>query len=328
MENCEPCSGCRAHWSSSAALISRRSLLLGFFGTAIAACAAPVIRTPKEEVAQFPLIDVHSHYVPDRYQLTEFLKAMDAAGIRRMVVMSGLNLPASLAQNFPNRFIATYVGMPFMFRQESGVIKDGTSAEEVDLIGTEVEGELKTGLYRGLGEFTTYSRPFPGVLPPTRISPNSPLIRRLLELSGRYGVPINIHCDDYGAQEMVSALRAYPKTRVVWAHTGSYLPPSAIRDILRDHPNVAFDLSTKTRSFPFGYSTYPLFGFGGLAESWRQLFEVYPDRFMVAFDFFTPDQLRLAQESGEFFREMLTQLTPATARKISHENAERTFGLG
>ena len=105
--------------------------------------------------------------------------------------------------------------------QERGEIRDGTTAEEVDRICGEMERSLKTGRYRGLGEFTTYSRPTP-VLPPTRLSPDSPLMCRLLKLAGRYGVSVNIHCDDYGAKEMVNALRAHPKTKVVWAHTGSY----------------------------------------------------------------------------------------------------------
>ena len=43
-------------------MISRRSFLLGTLGAAPAACAAPgTARMPNEDVADFPLIDVHSH---------------------------------------------------------------------------------------------------------------------------------------------------------------------------------------------------------------------------------------------------------------------------
>lgn len=38
------------------------------------------------------------------------------------------------------------------------------------------------------------------------------------------------------------ALRASPKT-VIRAHVGIPLPPSDLRDILRDHPNLFFDAS-------------------------------------------------------------------------------------
>jgi hypothetical protein len=322
-------------------LVSRREFLLGFLGTAAAACAAPVIRTPREEVAQFPLIDVHSHYVSGHvvdfgYTPEDLLKAMDAAGIRRMVVLGfGPDVPR-LARQHPDRLIASYIGnWSFRTRQARGEITDGTTPAEVERINGEFEAALKSGLYRGLGEIHTYARPIPGAVtggrgtPGSTIAPDAPLIRRLLELAGRYGVPINIHCDDYGTAQMVSALRAHPKTRVVWAHAGSWLAPSAIRDILRDHPNVVFDLSAKNPACcPGGhFMYYPILGVRAVDETWQQLFETYPDRFLVGVDFFASSHLRLAREAGEFYRTILAQLTPATARKLGHENAQRVYGL-
>jgi len=38
--------------------------------------------------------------------------------------------------------------------------------------------------------------------------------------------------------------------------------------------------------------------------------------------------LRYAREAGEFYRTILGQLTPATARKIGYQNAEKLYGLG
>lgn len=323
------------------ARLSRRTFLLGFLGTGVAACAAPVVRTPREAVAEFPLVDAHSHYVSAStvdygYKPEELLEAMDAAGLRRMIVLGyGPGVP-ELAKRHPDRFVAAYGGKTsFRSRQASGGIRDGTAPAEVEGIGSEFEEALKAGLYRAIGEIHTYARSIPATVtggspfPGASISPDSPLIRRLLELAGRNGVPINIHCDDYGSRPMVKVLGEYPKTMVVWAHTGSWLAPSAIRDILRDHPNVVFDLSAKNPACcRGGYSlNYPLLGFGGIDESWRQLFEAYPDRFLVGVDFFAASHLRAAREAGEFYRTILTQLIPATARKIAYENAERVHGL-
>jgi hypothetical protein len=71
-----------------------------------------------------------------------------------------------------------------------------------------------------------------------------------------------------------------------------------------------------------------MIGFGGIDETWRQLFEAYPDRFFLGVDFLTQGMLSRARGVGEYYRTILTQLTPATARKIAYENAVKAYGLG
>ena len=344
LEDSDSCShtnsecGCRIEGRSSrVALISRRAFLLGLAGTMVSAYADAAERASKEEAAQFPLVDAHSHFVPSSrfdfgYTAEELLKAMDAGGFKRMVVLGyGPELP-DLAKQHPDRFVVSFGShLSFRTRQARGEIKDGTVSAEVEKIGAEFEEALKSGLYRGIGEIHTYSRPISGggaTVAGSTIAPDSPLILGLLELAGRYGVPINIHCDDYGAKQMVAALKANPKAAVIWAHTGSYMSPSDVRNILRDHPNVSFDLSAKNPACcGSGLREYPILGFFGIDRSWQQLFEAYPERFVVGVDFYAASQLGAAREAGEFYRRILTQLTPATARKIGYENAEKLYRL-
>jgi hypothetical protein len=64
---------------------------------------------------------------------------------------------------------------------------------------------------------------------------------------------------------------------------------------------------------------------GKLAPEWRELFERYPDRFMLGSgtynnDFWFRYGLILAQA-----REWLRQLRPALAERIAHENARDLF---
>jgi len=66
---------------------------------------------------------------------------------------------------------------------------------------------------------------------------------------------------------------------------------------------------------------------GALEESWRALLEGYPDRVLVGVDFFSTVHLARARDAGEYLRGILSQLTPATARKLAFENAERLYGL-
>lgn len=262
---------------------------------------------------------------------------MDAARIRRMVVLGfGEEEVSQLARRYPDRFVPSYIGdSSFRGRQLRGEIGDGSARRELEAIGDEFEAALRSGRYRGIGEVHTHALPIPpsttggAPAPGSTISPDSPLIHRLLELAGRHRVPINIHCEDYGAAEMARAVRAHPRTQVIWAHTGSVLSPAAIRGLLDELPNLSFDLSTKNPACcPRGFREHPLTGPGGaLADSWRALVEGYPDRLLVGVDFFSSLHLARAREAGEYLRGILAQLTPGTARKLALENAERLYGL-
>jgi len=304
--------------NTSLALMFRRLSLIGLFGIAIAACVSPVVRTPKEEVAKMPLVDVHTHLNATTHE--GFLEVMQNAGISRMVLFIGREYPVFVMKQ-PNRFVPCLHGrIKGLQRRERN---DGTNPEMVERIGDEWEEALKSGRFKCLGEFHTYA----GGRRPSYVSPNSPLIRRAIEIAGRYKLPINIHCSANEANEMELALRAFPSTLVVWAHGGSGLSPLAIRDFLKNHPNLYFDLSAK---FPIRRRhIYPILYGLTINEEWRQLFESYPDRFFVGFDFarIVPERLGMAKEIGDSFRQVLMQLTPATSRKIAYENAERVYKI-
>lgn len=308
-------------------LISRMAFMLGLMAAAMASCAAPtfVIRTPKEEVAKFPLIDVHSHASGSpRRTAQEFIETMDAAGIARMVLFMGESFTGrtrqvSEFQKYAERLVLFYTGS---IRSDTvrAKIKTGDSKAVGEFLA-EYELALQSGLYDGLGEIHTYHSDLP-----TQIAPDSPAIRGLLELAMRHGLPINIHCTTDSRANMERALKAYPKATVIWAHTGTFLPPAALMDLLHTHPNLNFDLAIKNKRLR--RDAYPILLGMMLREEWRQLFESYPDRFFVGFDFpgvgeFHGTRLETARESTEFIRAILTQLTPDTARKIAYENAQR-----
>lgn len=98
------------------ARILRRIVLLGSLSAVLAACGVPdlVVRTPKEEVAKLPLIDVHSHSTgTPRRTAQEFIEYMDATGIGRMVLFMGGSFTgggnrASELQKYPERFVLFY----------------------------------------------------------------------------------------------------------------------------------------------------------------------------------------------------------------------------
>lgn len=307
-------------------LPSRRAFILGLIAAVTAACTAPIIRTPTEEVAKYPLVDMHAHY-PGRPPRTpqEFFATMDAVGIERMALFLGGTGSGQVneLQKYRERFVLFYAG-PIATDVVRAKIKTGNSKAVAELL-TSYERALQSGLYQGLGEIYAYHSDRP-----TQIAPDSPAIRGLLELVARYGVPITIHCNANGREEMERALNFHPKATVIWAHTGTFLAPAAMMDLLKTHPNLHFELAIKNRGLRT--DAYPILFGRTLNEDWRQLFESYPDRFLIGFDFpgtgvhhGTP--FTMAAESAEFFRTILMQLTPTAARKIAYENANAVLRI-
>jgi hypothetical protein len=303
-------------------------LLLGLAAALLVSCTAPAPEESKSESKRFPLVDAHSHYIAARHPMAEdLIEAMNTAGIKKMVLFEPSNRGATrLASRFSGKFAASYQG-PLGIDRRREEMRYGNDPEIAQQIAAEYVKVLESGIYNGLGEIPTYhpGRPVP-------IAPDSPLVLRLVELAGRYGVPINIHCtaSDGGASRMADALRKHPKTTVIWAHGGSRL--SELSDFLTNHPNLYFDLSTLHPPWPLrGGRTH--LGYRGVIDpGWRQLLEAYPDRFLVAFDFGTgfggaiqSTPLSAARQVGDFFQTVLAQLSPSTARKVAYENAERLY---
>jgi hypothetical protein len=287
-----------------------------------------------DETAKLRFIDVHAHHHPQHGpRADELLRAMDEAGISRMVVFTAFSAGARLAGGNSGRFVMSYQG-PIALSPIRQKLLSGPSSGLVKKLLAGYEAVLASGEFKGLGEIPTHHRARPEV-----ISPDSAIIRGLLELAVRRNVPVNIHCSSpESSPAMDRALSSYPTAIVIWAHGGSYLSATAIRELLQRHSNLHFDLSTLHPPWPLiGDRTH--IGYGGVIdESWRLLFESYPSRFLMAADFglgtsgptaaprTTP--LSAARAVGDFFRRMLPQLPPEVARMLAHENAERVYKLG
>ncbi len=305
------------------------------------------VRTPPQVVSQIPVVDIHSHLLP-RYLRSDIgttpqmlMAAMDEAGIGKMIIAGFGSELEQISRQYPGRLYASYILYNFRWRQDKRFhrlipenlrIKDGSSPGEVERIGNEFEQAVKTGRYCGIGEVTTVSKPIRAgiagnrsMLPGSTVLPDSPLVLRLIHLAGSYDVPIIIHCEQEEAGPMVAAVRSYPKTRVIWAHAGSYLAPEKIASLLAQHPNLNFDLSSLNRLYQ---PRAPVLIRGGrLSETWQTVLEAYPDRFYFGVDFLTAPQLASASRIGDDWRLVLTQLGRETAEKISYRNALQAFGI-
>ena len=63
-----------------------------------------------------------------------------------------------------------------------------------------------------------------------------------------------------------------------------------------------------------------------LKPEWKALLEDFPDRFVIGTDVDPPTMAAYSEEIG-YWRGILAQLSPPTAAKLAHGNAERLLKL-
>lgn len=189
----------------------------------------------------------------------------------------------------------------------------------------QLEGDLREGRFRGIGELVannTYSRAASFL---SRYPADSPLMRRLWELSARHGVPLLVHMDSTAESvaEMERLLTSDRRGTWIWTHTGWFAPTSLIRQLLRRHPNLYSELSNR-ESIARRTRGAPIDNGAVLKPAWRELLEELPDRFVIG-----TDAQNLAQYPLliGYWRVILNQLSPETAAKLAHRNAERLLRL-
>jgi len=190
--------------------------------------------------------------------------------------------------------------VPFLrpYRVRSDVQTWSTDATVLSLL----EEEFRRGYYVGLGEFHLSGE-----------AAATDVVRRTVEFARKRNLWLHAHVDD-AALEIL--FRHDPAARIIWAHTGFSTPPERVSAYLRAHPLLVCELSYR----------YGITGEGGrLTPEWRQLFEAFPERFIIGSDTWIPQRWQVYGELMEGCRAWLGQLPRPVADRIAHGNGERLF---
>jgi len=298
-----------------------------------------------------PMIDAHGH-LGESFDWEMMVHVMDLNNVSRQIVMARYlpgpagsgdrpgndELALELARKYPGRFIPL-VGMqrPELSGENNWLKPDAS----VRTILKEAEAKLATGHFRGIGEVIVKHFSYSSGRHGEQENPiYSPFMQRLSQIAARFDVPIVLHME--GAPQLVEdfsrLLRENPGVRYVWAHSCGRSKAPIIRAMLGNHPNLYCDLSSMTNVGKSGYGigwprmeeyTALIEKDGVLFPKMREVYEAFPDRFMIGMDVahapgMNPENYgRRAQR----FRELLAQLRPQTAAAFAEGNAARIFKL-
>lgn len=320
-----------------------RLIIVGVIAISLSGCVSIAEHARPERL---PIIDVHGH-LQEAMSAESLVRLMDEAGVSRMVLQPthgpqrGTDEQAlSYARQYPNRFVP-FIG--FQNRPPIAPPKNWMNPTPEALVFLDsVAQKLRAGGFCGLGEIVLryHGHDVPGANCCAEVyrQADSPLMFRIAEMATRFEVPMIIHAE--GEPKVVAGmerlLKSYPNATFIWAHNCGRQSAEAIRRLLINHSNLYCDLGGMTNTRPFGYGTYwprrtpwvfPIEnGRGSLFPEMKELFEQFPDRFMVGMDVYFNGAYKFFPERVYRFRQLLSGLSPATARKLAYENAERLFG--
>ena len=259
-----------------------------------------------------PLIDAHSH-VPNATAINTYVAAMKRHNVVKVVLLGvgGLQKDDTIwltaaSKKYPDRVVA---GLPLPDPTA------GTAASQLEL-------QLERGRPRVIGEVhlrqvgrRTIDR-----------DPNSAAFGKILDVAGKFGVPIVIHYELTDAAETAldRALAAHRKATIVLAHGGEG-PPGRLDRLLQRNPNLVVDLS----GMHFQRTPMLASETGSLDPGWKGLIEKMPDRFLIGVDVWAARLFEPAMLDRLILwtRRILGELRPDVAERVAHRNAAKLYRL-
>ena len=281
-----------------------RLSMLPFKGLAagLAAMTLCIIRISGAAAADTDLkiFDTHVHYSRDAwgvYPPYKILKKLEAAGVYRALVSSTPDDGTlKLHGQDKKRFIPA-------LRPYRGAIGSGNWVQDSGLIGY-LEGRLKNGIYKGIGEFHLFE------VAPSDLKP----LKAVTALALKYGVHLFVHS---GAAPVEALFKMSPQVKVHWAHAGMNEPPTVVGDLLDKYQNLTVELSFRDGDIP---------GVTGIDPAWLAVFQRHPDRFMIGSDTYVTPRWDDYPGLIDSHRSWLKHLPRPLAEAIAFKNAERVFG--
>ncbi|MCI0487412.1 MAG: amidohydrolase [Blastocatellia bacterium] len=259
-----------------------------------------------------PFVDAHVHL----NDLNMQLELMKEFGSQRAIVFWGRNSDneslLEAARLHPTKLI------PFVsVSPERRDYRRLWQSEDPELLII-LEGYLKTGAFKGIGEISVTHFPGRG-FPEADFSPTSSSMKGIMKLAEKYRVPVNIHCEVTRIKEFSALLNEFKNVKVIWAH-GGYTPHFLARRMLENHANLYYELSARTWLEHPRSPEYTIFRTDTeVWPQWLELIESIPDRFIIGTDA-SHHSYESERAKSESVQLLLKQLTPKTRTLVARNN--------
>ena len=200
--------------------------------------------------------------------------------------------------------------------------------------------QIESGEFVGAAEALIFHEKKGNKAPKVAVELNDKRVTVLLNESLRYGWPFVIHIEfaSLHAQErqqymddLTSLLEKHQEHPFALIHMGQ-LQHQQVQELIEQHPNIYF-LTSHTDPVTVNNSRQPwinIFTPSGyhFKDSWKNLFNAYPDRFIFALDNVWDYHWQNSyNKKMKYWREALLELPENTAHLIAHGNAERLWKL-
>ena len=269
------------------------------------------------------LADVHLHWKWNQKEVTTPEQAIDILRDNGVELAVVTGTPPELALEL-HRLAPEWM-VPIYGVYQDAV--DWSNWYRDETLISRVRKALESGDYGGIGELHMIS----GFVSDWK----NPNISGLFELAAKFDVPVLVHTEFSRADYLIGFCQAHPKTRFLWAHAGSILPPEEVQRGLASCPNLWVELSARD---PWRHVARRIDEEGRLKPEWRDLVMAHADRFMIGSDPVWPvEQLNPWDEPDtgwqelvrflDFHRQWLSYLPNEIEEKVRLSNAKAFFCL-
>lgn len=278
-----------------------------------------------------PIIDVEHHF-PGAVAIEQVVERMDRNGVALTWLgpgeKRGSAFSVSLHRRFPDRIVPTIV-------HGDGPLWHSRNAEFL----RQLEEDAASGRYWAMGEFEARHYISSTNDRDVHLPVDSESFHVVFRISEMTGLPFLLHheAEDRLLPELERMLVRYPKAKVVWCHVGRnrnpqtwtrFPTPAGVKEFIEKYPNLSFDINQAppgARHRGTGYTDSVLYtqyiNQVELKPEWKQLFQAFPERFLVGSDANPGRWPNYDQTIARFRSLMLANLDRRTAEKIAFKNA-------
>ncbi|MDH5394134.1 MAG: TatD family hydrolase [Gammaproteobacteria bacterium] len=269
-------------------------MLLAFFKTTLLALAFSI----PAKAAGSAYFDAHLHYNAEQ---TEYVKPQDVIKKLKQHNISYAAVtsrPPSLVSRLHQLAPDTIVPVLGIYQTHKDKINWPHDATLIQRLET----ALKQKIWRGIGELHITAK-----------DRHSPVFHRIIKLASQHRLPLILHADPAVIDTVYQLVAEQP---VIWAHAGTFPYPDLIADYLSRYPQLHVDLSVRDhRIAPNGV----------INDSWYDLFNQFPDRFMTGVDTYSVNRWQNLGAVTASMRHWFEQLPADVAQNIQYKNAKRIY---